>query len=194
MATISVFQSVTLDGVMQGAGRPDEDTRGGFTHGGWAAGYGDDVSMQFAAEGMRQEGALLFGHRTYTDLLGFWTSMTEPNPFATVLVERPKYVVSRSSDTELVYPNSTLLAGDATVTVAKLRETSELDLTIMGSGELIRTLHAAGLIDRYTLLIHPIVLGSGMRLFGDGARVDPELERSIPTTTGVMIASYLVRH
>jgi dihydrofolate reductase len=194
MATIGVFQSVTLDGVMQGVGRPQEDPRGGFEHGGWANGYQDEVSMNFAAEGMNREGALLFGRRTYTDLLGFWTSLPEPNPFATVLVERPKYVVSRASDTHLDYPNSTLLGGDAAVTVRQLRDTTDLDLTIMGSGELIRSLHAAGLIDHYTLMIHPIVLGSGTRLFGEADRVDLELERCLPTSTGVVIASYLVRH
>jgi dihydrofolate reductase len=193
MATITVFQSITLDGVMQGVGRPQEDPRGGFEHGGWAAGYQDEVSMNFAAQGMSKEGALLLGHRTYNDLLGFWTSMAEPNPFATVLLERKKYVVSRSSRTTLDYPNSTLLSGDATDTVAGLRDTTDLDLTIMGSGELIRSLHSAGLIDRYTLMIHPIVLGSGTRLFGEADRADLQLEQCVPTTTGVIIASYLVR-
>jgi dihydrofolate reductase len=194
MATITVFQSVTLDGVMQGVGRPQEDPRGGFEHGGWAAGYHDEVSMNFAAEGMSKESALLFGHRTYNDLLEFWTSMAEPNPFAAALLEREKYVVSRSSDTHLDYPNSTLLAGDAIATVAELRDTTGLDLTIMGSGELIRSLHSAALIDRYALMIHPIVLGSGAHLFGEASRVDLHLERCVPTTTGVIIASYLVRN
>lgn len=193
MATIGVFQSVTLDGVMQGPGRPDEDTRGGFAHGGWGDGYQDEVSLQFASEGMSREGALLFGHRTYEDVLGFWTSFGQPNPFTDVLVNSPKYVVSRSSGTELGYPNSTLLVGEAVETVAPLRKELEGDLTIMGSGELIRSLHAAGLIDRYILQIHPIVLGSGTKLFGDGDRVDLQLERSVTTTTGVIIAQYAVR-
>jgi dihydrofolate reductase len=193
MATITAFQSVTLDGVMQGPGRSDEDTRGGFVHGGWGDGYQDEVLMQFAGEGMAEEGAQLFGRRTYEDLLGHWTSVTEPNPFTDSLVRSSKYVVSRSPDTELAYPNSTLLAGDAVETVGTLRRDSAMDLTVMGSGELVRTLHAAGLIDTYVLLIHPIVLGSGTRLFGAGDRTDLRLERSIPTTTGVMIAQYAVR-
>lgn len=192
MATIGVFQSVTLDGVMQGPGRPDEDTRGGFTAGGWGQGYQDEVSMRFAAEGMSDQGALLFGHRTYDDVLGFWTSAPQPNPFTDVLTRSPKYVVSRSAASELAYPSSTLLVGEATTTVAALREQLDGALTILGSGELVRSLHAAGLIDRYVLQVYPIVLGSGTRLFADGTRVDLTLERSLTTTTGVIIAQYAV--
>ena len=195
MSSIGVFQSITLDGVMQGPGRPDEDTRNGFAHGGWSNGYQDDVSMAFAAEGMSQQGALLFGRRTYEDVLGYWTAVDTPNPFADVLVRSPKYVVSRSPQTELAYPNSQLVAGDAVQTVGALRDRADVPpLTIMGSGELIRALHPAGLIDQYTLLIFPIVLGSGARLFGEADRTDLDLERTIPTTTGVVIAQYTVRH
>ena len=105
--TITVFESVTLDGVMQAPGRADEDTRGGFTHGGWAQPYQDEVAMRFAGEGMSKDGALLFWHRTYDDLLGFWTTTPDPNPFTDVLVSTPKYVASRDGDTELGYPNPT---------------------------------------------------------------------------------------
>ncbi|MET1051964.1 MAG: dihydrofolate reductase family protein [Mycetocola sp.] len=187
--SITVFNSITLDGVMQAPGRPDEDTRGGFAHGGWAAGYQDEVSMQFAGEGMSSGGGLLFGHRTYADLLDVWTHADE-NPFTEVLTRSQKYVVSRSHDTVLAYPESTLLAGEASDTVATLRERHPGDLVILGSGELVRSLHAAGLIDRYILLIHPIVLGSGTRLFDGGERADLVLERSVPTSTGVIIAQY----
>jgi dihydrofolate reductase len=186
--TITAFESITLDGVMQGLGRADEDTRDGFAHGGWGDGYQDEVSMGFAAEGMAEGGAMLFGRRTYEDLLGFWTTTPEPNPFTDVLVASTKYVVSRSASTELVYPNSVLLAGDAAETVAALKE----DATVMGSGELVRSLHAAGLVDRYVLMIHPITLGSGARLFGPAERANLVLERSMPTTTGVIIAQYRV--
>lgn len=187
--SITAFESITLDGVLQAPGRPDEDPRGGFVHGGWAAGYQDEVSMRFAGEGMSGDGALLFGHRTYADLLQFWTITAEPNPFTDVLTRTRKHVASRSSDTILAYPESTLLAGEAVDTVRALRE--ESDLTILGSGELVRALHAAGLVDRYILLIHPIVLGSGTTLFADGDRVNLRLERSITTTTGVIIAQYV---
>ncbi|RXZ72894.1 dihydrofolate reductase family protein [Agromyces albus] len=192
MATFTVFESVTLDGVMQAPGRPDEDTRGGFTHGGWALPYQDEVAMRFAGEGMSKGGAMLFGHRTYDDLLGFWTSTPDPNPFTDVLVGSPKYVASRDGGTELGYPNSTVLAGDAAETVAALKRELDGAVTVLGSGELARTLFAAGLVDELVLLVHPLVLGTGTTLFGD-AHVDLELRRSMTTTTGVIIAQYAVR-
>ena len=188
--TITAFQNLTLDGVMQGPGRADEDPRDGFAHGGWTHGYQDEVLGQFQGEGLASETELLFGRRTYEDVLGFWTSTPDPNPFTDVLVNSPKYVVSRSADAELAYPNSELLIGDAVEQVAALRERGGLPLMVMGSGQLVRALHRAHLIDEYVLLMHPIVLGSGTRLFGDGDRVDLELERSIPTTTGVLITQY----
>lgn len=190
MATITIFENVTLDGVLQGPAAGDEDPRGGFTAGGWAHGYADEVSMQFATEGMSGGGGLLFGRRTYEHLLHAWTTTTEPNPFTEFLVNTPKYVVSRSAGTTLGHPNSILLAGEAAETVAALKERVDAALTILGSGELVRTLHAARLIDSYALQIHPIVLGSGTRLFEAADRVDLTLERSIPTTTGVLIAQY----
>lgn len=192
MAVITAFQSITLDGVMQGPGRLDEDTRGDFVHGGWSNGYQDEVAMRFAGESMSQKGALLFGRRTYEDLLAFWTSTPEPNPFADALVNTAKYVVSRSADTELAWPNSTLLPGDGVAQVQRLKKESELPLTIMGSGELIRALRASELIDQYSLQIFPILLGSGTHLFAPGDRANLELTRSMPTGTGVIIAQYRV--
>ena len=192
MGQISAVESVTLDGVMQGLGRADEDTRGGFTHGGWGDGYQDHVSMEFMGEGMTGGGALLFGRRTYEDLLAYWTSNTEPNPFTEYLVHAQKYVVSRSDGTKLSYPNSTLLAGDAAETVHRLRNEFDGDITVLGSGELVRSLDTVGLIDEYVLQIHPIILGSGTRLFGESDRSDLTLERTVQTTTGVIIAQYSV--
>ena len=192
-STITVFQSISLDGVMQGPGRDDEDPRGGFRHGGWTNGYQDEVLGSFLADGLATETALLFGRRTYEDVLGYWTSTPEPNPFTDVLVNARKYVVSRSADTELGYPSSDLLVGDAVEQVAGLRERIDLPMMVMGSGELVRALHGAGLVDEYTLLVHPIVLGSGTRLFGEADRVDLDLVQTIPTTTGVVIVRYRVR-
>jgi dihydrofolate reductase len=193
MGTISVFESVTLDGVMQGLGRPDEDTRDGFRHGGWGDGYADEVIGEFAGSGMARTTAMLFGRRTYDDLLAHWTAVQEPNPYTDALVNQQKYVVSRDARAELPYPNSTLLAGEATDTVARLKEETEGVLTVIGSGELVRSLHREGLVDEYILLAHPIVLGSGTRLFGDGERVDLTLEESVTSTTGVVIARYSAR-
>lgn len=192
MGTISVFESVSLDGVMQGLGRADEDTRGGFRHGGWGEGYADQVIGQFAGAGMATTTAMLFGRRSYHDLLAHWTSVTEPNPFTEVLVNQRKYVVSRDGAARLGYPNSTLLAGEAADTVARLKRELDGVITVIGSGELVRSLHAAGLVDEFVLLIHPIVLGSGARLFGDGERSDLKLEESLTSTTGVVIARYRV--
>lgn len=192
MGTITAFESITLDGVMQGLGRPDEDTRGGFHHGGWGIAYADEVIGNFAGSGMGTTAALLFGHRSYTDLLRHWTSVDEPNPFTDSLVNQQKYVVSRDAAAELEYPNSTLLAGEAAETVARLKADLNGGITILGSGELVRSLHAAGLIDEYVLLTHPIVLGSGTRLFGDGDRTNLTLEESLTSTTGVVIGRYRV--
>jgi len=190
MATITLFQSVTLDGVLQSPGRPDEDPRDGFRHGGWAGPYADEVSLRFGAEGMARDGALLFGRRTYTDVLRHWTTTSEPNPFTDVLLRTPKYVVTRSAATEPEFPATTLLAGDGVANVAAVKQQISGVLTIMGSGVLVRALHAAGLIDDYLLLIHPIVLGSGRTLFGPGERRDLVLRRTEPTTTGVVVAHY----
>lgn len=193
MGTITAFQHLTLDGVMQGPGRDGEDPRDDFAHSGWSRGSQDEILGAFLAEQLVRPGALLFGRRTYEDVLGFWTSTSDPNPFTQVLEDAPKYVVSRANDTALAHPNSHLLAGDGAEQVAALRDRATLPLTVMGSGQLVRALHAAQLIDAYTLLIHPIVLGSGTRLFGSAARLDLRLERMQTTTTGVVIAEYVTR-
>ncbi|MEV0970350.1 dihydrofolate reductase family protein [Microtetraspora glauca] len=193
MGTISVFESVCVDGVMQGPGRADEDTRGGFLHGGWGIGYTDEVIGKFVGSGMGRATAMLFGRRTYDDLLGHWTTVTGPNPFTEVLVNSRKYVASREAGNELAYPDSTLLVGEAADTVARLKDEVDGVIRVIGSGELVRSLHAAGLIEEYVLLIHPIVLGSGTRLFGEGERTDLTLQEAIIATTGVVIARYRVK-
>ncbi|GII63598.1 hypothetical protein Skr01_36830 [Sphaerisporangium krabiense] len=139
---------------------------------------------------MGRAAAMLFGRRSYDDLLGYWTSVTEPNPFTEVLVGSRKYVVSREAGARLVHPNSTLLVGEAAGTVARLKGRIDGVIRVLGSGELVRSLHAAGLVDEYVLLIHPIVLGSGARLFGEGERADLMLREAVTTTTGVLVARY----
>jgi dihydrofolate reductase len=193
MGRVTAFESITLDGVMQAPGRADEDERNGFHHGGWATGFDDETMMRFTGESMAGTEALLFGRRTYEDLLGYWTSTPEPNPFTDILVKQQKYVVSRSDTTDLPYPNSTLVAGSATATVANLRDEVDGGITVLGSGELVRSLHAAGLVDDYVLLIHPIVLGTGTQLFGAAERTDLALQESVTTSTGVVLARYSTR-
>ena len=191
MSKITVFENVTLDGVMQAPARPDEDTRGGFEHGGWAVGYTDEVMGRFAAEGMTAEGALLLGRRTYEDFYAVWPNRTDGNPFTDVLNRRQKYVVSRTLQEPLPWMNSTLLKGDAAEAVAQLKQQDTDDLMVLGSGELVASLTRHHLVDRYILLIYPLVLGTGRRLFGDGivpARLT--LVDTQTTTTGVIIATY----
>ncbi len=191
MGRIVVHDSLTLDGVMQAPGSPDEDRRGGFAHGGWAQPYFDDVIARIANEGMATRGAMLFGRRTYEQFASFWPTQPDDDPFAAVLNGRRKYVVSRTLEEPLPWANSILLRGEATESVARLKRELEDDLVILGSGELIRSLMGAGLIDRYTLLIHPVILGSGRRLFADdNASMAMQLISSATSTTGVLIATY----
>jgi dihydrofolate reductase len=188
---VVVFENVTLDGVMQAPGRPDEDRRGGFTHGGWAAPYFDPVMGEVAAEGISQGGALLLGRRTYEDFASFWPTAPEDLPFTAVMNEFQKYVVSTTLDEPLSWSNSTLLKSDAGQAVRDLKERSDQNLTVLGSGELVRTLTQNGLVDQFILLIHPLVLGTGLRLFPDGSPTTAlTLVDSKPTGTGVIIATY----
>jgi dihydrofolate reductase len=187
---IVVFESVTLDGVMQAPGRPDEDTRGGFVYGGWAAPYADELMGRQASEGMATTGGILLGRRTYQDFHGFWPKQPD-NPFTEALNNLQKYVVSRTLEEPLPWANSTLLRGDPGETVAGLREQPGKDLLVLGSGELVRTLIEPGLVDRYVLLIHPLMLGSGRRLFPEGGSPIPlRLTDSRSNTKGVIIATY----
>ena len=190
MRKVSVTISLSLDGVMQAPGRPDEDTRGGFQRGGWALPYNDPVMGRVMGEGMAQTGALLLGRRTYEDFAGYWPHQKD-NPFTEVLDSIRKYVASRTLTEPLPWKNSTLLQGDATEAVAPLKQEPGPDIAILGSGELVQSLRSTNLIDEYVLLIHPLVLGSGRRLFPDGGpSSELRLASSVTTTTGVVIATY----
>ena len=191
MGKVVVVNSVTLDGVMQAPGRPDEDVRGGFEHGGWAQPYMDDVMGQVMGEGMASNSSLLFGRRTYEDFAGFWPRQVD-NPFTPILNEKQKYVASTTLREPLPWQNATLLIGDAPDAVAKLKEQSDADVTVLGSGELVRSLMRHELVNEYYLLIHPLILGSGRRLFADSGPMAPlRLTNSVTTTTGVVIATYV---
>jgi dihydrofolate reductase len=190
MRKLTVFNSVTLDGVMQAPGRPDEDRRGGFAHGGWAVPYNDEVLAQTVAEGMADPGPLLLGRRTYEDFFSFWPQQ-RGNPFSEVLDNTRKYVASITLAEPLPWRNSELLKGDAADAVAELKRQPGQGLTVLGSGELVQALRRRDLIDEYLLLIHPLVLGSGRRLFPDGGpAASLRLVDAKPTTTGVIIATY----
>lgn len=190
MRKITAVESVTVDGVMQAPGRVGEDRRGGFEHGGWAQPYGDEVMAKEMAKGMGSTD-LLLGRRTYEDFYAFWPNAPQPNPFTEVLNNTQKYVASRTLTEPLPWINSTHLPGDAEEEVARLKEEPGQDLVVLGSGVLVQSLMRHGLIDEFLLLIHPLVLGSGRRLFPDGVSTSTlRLVDSMPTTTGVIIATY----
>jgi dihydrofolate reductase len=194
MRSITVTMWVTLDGVVQGLGRPDEDTRGGFTHGGWGQRYNDEVMGREMATAMAKPGDMLFGRRTWQDFITAWGRVTDGNPVTTHMNAATKYVVSRTLEDVDAWQNSILLRGDAVDTVAELKAQPGRDLSIIGSASLVRSLHAAALIDRYTLLICPLTLGSGARLFeGPIPLTEFELTGSVATTKGVIIAQYTRR-
>jgi dihydrofolate reductase len=187
MRKIVVFTNLTLDGVMQAPGRPDEDMRGGFKYGGWAAPYG----AMSEGDGMGDVGALLMGRRTYEDFYAFWPKQTDGNPFTGMLNNMQKYVASRTLKEPLAWENSTLLKGDVVDAVAQLKGEEGKDILVMGSGDLIQSLMRGNLVDDYVLMIHPLVLGTGRKLFADGGPdVTLNLDRSKATSKGVVIATY----
>lgn len=188
---VLVVNHVTLDGVLQGPGRPDEDTRHGFQQGGWARPAAEDPAIG-AALGQRMGHGFswLLGRRSYEDMLGHWNEAG--GPFKEGLNQTVKYVASSRADVDLPWPNSRLLSSDVPAAVADLRKRPGGNLVIMGSGQLVRSLLPHGLVDELFLLIHPVVLGSGQRLFGPADdRLPLRLVDSATTGTGVIMATYL---
>lgn len=189
MGQVIVFANLTLDGVMQAPGRADEDRRDGFKHGGWAAPYGAMQSSE-AGESLSGFDALLLGRRTYEDFYAFWPNQTD-NPFTEVLNNMPKYVASTTLAEPLPWNNSILLQTRVPEAVAELKAESQQSMVVMGSGVLVQTLIEHNLVDRYILLIHPLVVGSGRRLFAqDSIEATLELVAAKPTPTGVVVATY----
>jgi dihydrofolate reductase len=192
--SITVTSFMTLDGVVQGPGRPDEDTRGGFTHGGWGRGYEDEVLGREMGKAMARPGDMLLGRRTWQDFITAWAGLDDGNPVTARMNAATKYVVSRSLRDADGWQNSVLLRGEAAETVARLKAQPGGDLGIIGSVSLVRSLHSAGLIDRYMLVFYPLTLGTGSRLFEEpGPRTEFQLTGSVTTTKGVIIAEYARR-
>jgi len=187
---VVVANHVTLDGVLQGPGRPDEDTRGGFRHGGWAAqGAADPAVGAALGERLGSGFSWLLGRRSYDDMLGHWNQVG--GPFKDGLNQAVKYVASRNPDADLPWPSSVLLSGDVPARVAALREQPGGNLVTMGSGELVRSLLPHGLVDELFLMVHPIVLGSGQRLFGPADQpLSLGLVDVTTTGSGVTLATY----
>ena len=168
MPKIIVNAFVTLDGVMQAPGGPDEDREGGFPHGGWQAPYVDETMGRLVTQGFADADGFLLGRKTYDIFANYWPKITDPdNAIASALNSRPKHVVSRSLE-RAAWNNSSLIKGDVVAELRKLREQPGRTVQTWGSTELLQTLLYNDLIDEYRLFIYPVVLGSGKRLFGHG--------------------------
>jgi dihydrofolate reductase len=187
--TITTFLS--LDGVMQAPGGPEEDRSNGFEYGGWLVPFADEDMNRYVSEWFAQADAFLFGRKTYEIMAAYWPRVTDENdPVAGPMNRLPKYVASGTLD-RLDWANSHLITGDVVEEVTKLKQQPGGELQVHGSGELARTLIDHNLIDEYRLWIYPVVLGAGKRLFAEG--VTPTALRLVDTratSTGVAVHSY----
>jgi len=190
MRKLAVIEFVTLDGVMQSLGSPDEDRDGGFEYGGWSAPYGDEVLGKAAGEGLAATTAYVFGRKTYQHMAAHWPTEPDTNPIAAHLNATPKYVVTKTL-TSLEWAGSQVLAGDVATSVNDLKLHGDGTIAVLGSGVLVQALIEHDLIDEYRLFVHPLVLGTGKRLFRQTTRPTPlRLTGCTPTTTGVLLLSY----
>lgn len=196
MGKLVVQEFLTMDGVMQAPGGPEEDTDGDFAFGGWTFPYMDAEGGQKIMESIQQAEGFLLGRKTYEIFAGYWPLMTDPESEDAAIAEplnaKPKWVASRTLK-EVTWNNSTLLAGDAEDAVAKLKTETEGIILVQGSGNLTQSLLAADLVDEFRLWTFPTVLGQGKRLFADGT-IPHELVLATSRTTslGVIGATYTV--
>jgi len=191
MARLVVVDMLSLDGVMQAPGGPDEDRSGGFEHGGWAMPYFDEVAGEEAAKSMAETSAFLFGRKTYEIMAAYWPNHPDDDIFSNVLNSLPKYVASTTLDEPLEWAGSALLKGDVAEAVATLKEEHDGNVVVLGSGQLARYLQEHDLVDQWSLTIHPLLLSGGKRLFAEAAAMQPlRLVDSKTSTTGVILATY----
>ena len=189
---LTINENVSVDGVMQGLGGPDEDRRGGFERGGWAPPLFRDEATTFLSEVYQRAAAFLFGRRTYEIFAGSWGVWPDPgdSPIWTALNTRPKYVASTTL-TDPQWADTTVLSGDLAAAIAELKAKRGGELQVHGSGKLARWLLANRLVDEITLLVYPVVIGQGTRLFPDtGPDVALHLVESRSTSTGITIQVY----
>jgi dihydrofolate reductase len=192
MGKVVVIEHLTLDGVMQAPGHPEEDLRDGFQNGGWANARSQDPAVQeLIGARMSSAWSLLAGRTTYERFADYWPRQ-EPNPFTEALTRVQKYVASTTLSDPLPWENSTLLKGDATDAVARLKAELDENLVVFGSGVLVRSLMPSNLVDEFVLMTHPLVLGSGRRLFSNSGSTPSayRLAGSSTTATGVIMAIY----
>ncbi|MFF4230556.1 dihydrofolate reductase family protein [Streptomyces sp. NPDC001820] len=187
MAQLSITTFVTLDGVMQAPGGPNEDTSDGFDLGGWSVPYGDDDFGRFMNEVFERAGAFLLGRRTYEIFAGYWPKVTDPaDPIASPLNTLPKYVASTTLD-KADWEGTTVIGGDLVKEVTAIKERTDGELQIHGSSRLAQSLMQHDLIDTLNLLVFPVVLGKGRRLFAEGA-VPTAFRHTASRTTGAGVA------
>jgi len=190
MRKLVVVEFLSLDGVYQAPGHPEEDPEGGFKHGGWQMQYGDETLGEAAMRGMAESDAQLFGRKTYQIMAAYWPNAPADDPFAKHLNNVQKYVVSKTLDTADWQP-TTVLKGNLAEEITALKDQPGKNITVLGSGKLLHSLLANGLVDELMLAIYPIVLGSGKRLFPDSDEVRKlRLLDSKPTSTGGLLATY----
>lgn len=166
MGNLMLIEFLTVDGVMQGLGSPQEDTEGGFTHGGWGAPFAESIHQVVAPSGLGNTSSYLFGRKTYEKMAAFWPFQPDDNPMAAHLNATPKYVASRTLR-DVAWAGTTILSSDFSASVRELKEVEAGDIAVLGSGNLCRQLLAENLVDELRLFIHPLLLGAGKRLFGE---------------------------
>jgi dihydrofolate reductase len=193
MRKVVVNEFMSLDGVVQAPGAADEDTSGGFRHGGWHMSYFDEVSQKWVLDSIVEAGGFLLGRRTYDIFAAYWPNAPEEEQvIAEPLNSKPKYVASRTLTAPLEWSNSTVLQGDVAEAVGVLRAEDGGDVHVIGSTELVRTLLGAGLVDELRLMVDPITLGGGKRIFpDDGSLRRFRLANGVVTSTGAILATYV---
>jgi dihydrofolate reductase len=190
MRKLLVTTFVSLDGVMQAPGGRDEDRDGGFEHGGWAVPHIDQHFIQLMTALISRAGALLIGRKTYDIFAASWPLAEVDDPIGAKMNSMPKYVASRTLDT-VSWQNSTLLTGDVTEAVSKLKQGEGGEIQVHGSGELIQTLVEHDLVDEFDVLVFPVLIGSGKRLFAEGTiPAGLKLVDTTTLSTGVLVSTY----
>jgi dihydrofolate reductase len=191
VSKIVVSEFLSLDGVMQAPGSPTEDPSGGFDKGGWQLPYFDDSFGEFVMAGFSAAEGLLLGRKTYEIFAAYWPNAAADDPIGGTMNGFRKYVASSTLSEPLAWQNSTLLKGDVADEVSKLRAAPGGEIQVIGSGGLVQTLIEHDLVDEYRLMVHPLVLGKGKRLFRDAeAQARLRLVDSKATTTGVLLLTY----
>ena len=192
MRKIVVSEFLTLDGVMQAPGGKDEDTEGGFEYGGWQMPYGDAIGGAAVTEVFDAAGTLLLGRKTYDIFAAYWPTAPTSEPLALVINSMTKYVVSTTKRAP-GWQNAYLISDNAVEEIKKMKQMEGKNILVIGSGDLAQTLMSNDLVDEYHLMIHPLILGRGKKLFRDNPKKELTLVKSVTTTTGVLIGTYAAK-